>query len=228
MKARNEIWSRHQPAVEYVARKVASGLPRHISIDDLKSAGQFGLLDAINKFDPDRGYKFETYALTRIRGAILDDLRSQDWVPRSVRQRDRGVDNAVQELTQYYRRPPTDEELAGYLEVDIREVQKSRASVASNTIYNIDQPIDENSSSTVGDSLSLDTGDLSDLMTTFDVDKMLEALCRLPERERLTMTMHYSMGMTLAEIGRQFTVTESRVCQIHTKALKLLRSHMLL
>lgn len=226
MEARNEVWQTYQPAVDYVARKLASSLPKHVPIDDLKSAGQFGLLDAIEKFDPDRGYKFETYALTRIRGSILDDLRSQDWVPRSVRQRDRSIDGAVQELTQYYGRQPNDQEVAGYLDVELTEVQKAKAQSASDAIYNIDQPLDEEGSITLADSLSHDSGDISDMLTMMDTEKVLEAIKKLPEREKLTVAMHYSMGMTLAEIGRQFNVTESRVCQIHTKALKIIRESM--
>jgi RNA polymerase sigma factor for flagellar operon FliA len=224
--ARNRVWEEYQPAVEYVARKLSSGLPRHVSVHDLKSAGQFGLLDAISKFDPARGYKFETYALTRIRGSILDDLRSQDWVPRSVRQKDRSIDSATQELTQYYNRTPTDAEIAGFLEVTVEEVSKARSNSSNNFIFNIDQPFDDDENLTLGDSLSENNGDLSDLITTMDSDVVLDAIKALPEREKITIAMHYSMGMTLAEIGRQFNVTESRVCQIHTKALKSIRETM--
>lgn len=224
--ARNEVWEEYQSAVEYVARKLHAGLPKHVSLDDLRSAGQFGLLDAIEKFDPARGYKFETYAMTRIRGSILDDLRSQDWVPRSIRQRDRSIETAVQELTQYYGRQPSDDEVAGYLDLDLIEVQKARHNGNTGTVYNIDQPIDDDGTITLGDSLSQNDGDLSEMMATMDTDRVIAAIESLPERERLTIAMHYSMGMTLAEIGRQFNVTESRVCQIHTKALKVIRESM--
>ena len=225
--ARNEMWEKHQEAVDYVARRVASSLPKHVTFEDLKSAGQLGLLDAITKFDPDRGFKFETYALTRIRGSILDDLRSQDWVPRSVRQMDRNIETATQELTQYYGRNPTNEELAGFLEVDIQEIHKARATNASSAVFNIDQPVDEDGSITVADSISSDLGDPSELLAAIDLDGVVDALDGLPDRERLTMAMHYCQGMTLAEIGRQFGVTESRVCQIHTKALKTIRQEMI-
>ena len=225
-KARNEIWEKYQPAVDYVSRKLAASLPRHVPQDDLKSAGQFGLLDAINKFDPARGYKFETYALQRIRGSILDDLRTQDWVPRSVRQKDRSIESAVQELTQYYSRTPTDDEIAGYLDLTLEELAKARSVSQTSVIYNIDQPLDEDSTITVADSLTDDTGDLSDLLATFDTDSVLTALEELPDREKITVALHYHQGLTLAEIGRRFGVTESRVCQIHTKALKTIREEL--
>lgn len=227
IEARNKVWEEYQPAVEYIARKLAATLPKHLSIDDLLSAGQFGLLDAINKFDPDRGFKFETYALTRIRGSMLDDLRSQDWVPRSVRQRDRNIDTALNELTHYFGRIPTDEEIAGYLEMDVSEVSKARAIQASNLVYNIDQPIDIEGSLTVADSISSDIGDPSSIITLLDIDGVIDAIETLPEREKLTVVLHYSMDMTLAEIGRKFGVTESRVCQIHTKALQSIREHII-
>jgi RNA polymerase sigma factor FliA len=226
IEARNRVWEEYQPAVEYVARKLSSGLPKHVSFNDLKSAGQLGLLDAITKFDPARGYKFETYALTRIRGSILDDLRSQDWVPRSVRQKDRGIEMAIQDLTQSLGRPPNDAEIADFLDVSVDEIQKSKSSSSNSFIFNIDQPFEDDESLTLGDSLSGNLGDLSDLITTMDSEKVLSAIEGLPEREKITIAMHYSMGMTLAEIGRQFSVTESRVCQIHTKALKTIRESM--
>jgi RNA polymerase sigma factor for flagellar operon FliA len=227
IEARNKVWEEYQPAVEYIARKLAATLPKHLSIDDLLSAGQFGLLDAIKKFDPDRGFKFETYALTRIRGSMLDDLRSQDWVPRSVRQRDRNIDTALNELTHYFGRIPTDEEIAGYLEMDVSEVSKARAIQASNLVYNIDQPIDAEGSITVADSISSDIGDPSSIITLLDIDGVIDAIETLPEREKLTVVLHYSMDMTLAEIGRKFGVTESRVCQIHTKALQSIRQNII-
>ena len=225
--ARNTIWEQYQPAVDYVSRKLGASLPKHVSLDDLKSAGQFGLLDAITKFDPARGYKFETYALQRIRGSILDDLRSQDWVPRSVRQKDRGIEAATQELTQYYGRHPTDDEIAGYLEIDIAELDKARSTSQANVVVNIEQPTDGDAVLTIGDSLTDDTGDLSDLLATFDTEAVLAALESLPKRESLTIALHYKMGLTLAEIGRKYGVTESRVCQIHTKALTSIREHLI-
>ncbi len=225
--ARNEVWVEYQKLVEYAVRRVASTLPKHVSPEDLTSAGQFGLFDAIEKFDPERGYKFETYALTRIRGSILDDLRSQDWVPRSVRARDRSIEAAINELTQFYNRTPTNEEIAGYLEVSVTQVQKARANQAANLIQNIDQPISDGEGTlTIGDSISADVGDPSELVTILDVDGVVKAINKLPEREKLTIVLHYSMDMTLAEIGRKFGVTESRVCQIHTKALRSIRSQI--
>jgi RNA polymerase sigma factor for flagellar operon FliA len=200
-------------------------LPKHVDIDDRKSAGQFGLYDAIEKYDPKRGYKFETYAINRIRGAILDDLRSLDWVPRSVRSKERQIEQAVNDLTQELGRSPTIEELCDLLDMDEAEVKRGQS--AGGTVFNIDTPIDHESEMTVADLLSVDVGDLSEAFAIFDVTKMLDAIASLPERERLTIALHYYLGYTLAEIGRKFDVTESRVCQIHTRALKVIRKDLL-
>ena len=224
--ARNKVWQEHQDAVDYVARRLASTLPRHVPLDDLKSAGQLGLLDAINKFDPDKGFKFETYALTRIRGSILDDLRSQDWVPRSVRQRDRKIDTATQDLIHDLGREPTNEEIAAYLDKSVDEVVAAKAANYSNQITTIDQTTSEEGQLTVADTLASDDGDPLSLMSAINIDSVVEAIRRLPHREGLTLTMHYALGMTLADIGRNFGVTESRVCQIHTKALRSIREGM--
>lgn len=224
--ARNKIWEEHQDAVDYVARRLASTLPRHVSLDDLKAAGQFGLLDAIQKYDYTKGFKFETYALTRIRGSILDELRSQDWVPRSVRQKDRKVDTATQELTHELGREPTNEEIAAWLDIPVKDVVKTRANSAASMVFNIDQPVDDEGTLTVADSISSNNADPSQYLSAINIDGMATAIEDLPGREGLTLVMHYALGMTLAEIGRQFGVTESRVCQIHTKALKTIREEL--
>lgn len=227
-KARNDVWEEYQDLVDYVARRLANTLPRHITLEDLTSYGQFGLLDAIEKFDPDKGFKFSTYALTRIRGSILDELRSQDWVPRSVRQRDRKVESAYQDLVQDLGREPSDEEVAAYLDIPVANVVKTKANNVAGQVYNIDQPVvDDRGAITVAETLASTAGDPSEALSGFDSDGAARAIGLLPEREQLTLAMHYGMGMTLAEIGRQFGVTESRVCQIHTKALKSIRQDMI-
>jgi len=143
-----------------------------------------------------------------------------------VRQRDRGIESAVQELTQYYSREPTDAEIAGFLEISVGELHKARSNSQSSVLHNISQPVDEDGTITVADSLTSDTGDLSDFLTVVDTGRVLSAMDRLQEKEKLTIALHYFMGYTLAEIGRKFGVTESRVCQIHTKALKIVRQEL--
>jgi RNA polymerase sigma factor FliA len=225
--ARNRIWVEHQISVNFVAQKISSGLPKHVDLDDLKSAGQFGLLDAIEKYDPERGYKFETYAINRIRGAILDDLRSLDWVPRSVRSKERQIDAAINDLTHELGRAPTVGELCDLLDMEPKEILKVQNSSAAGTIFNIDMPVDHDTEMTVADGLTDDLGDLSDGVAGFDMTKIVGAIDDLPERERLTIALHYYLGCTLADIGKRFAVTESRVCQIHTRALKSIRKELL-
>lgn len=226
-RTRNRIWMRYQSSVNFVAQKIASGLPKHVDVDDLRSAGQFGLYDAIEKYDPERGYKFETYAINRIRGAILDDLRSLDWVPRSVRSKERQIEQAVNDLTQELGRDPSNHELADLLDITEDEIVKARTAGMHGVVFNIDSPVDIENDLTVGDLLTNDVSDLSEAYTVFDTEKMLESLEALPEREQLTIALHYYLGYTLAEIGRKFGVTESRVCQIHTRALKAIRTDLL-
>lgn len=225
--ARNRIWIKYQSTVNFVAQKVASGLPKHVDIDDLKSAGQFGLLDAIDKYRPELGYKFETYAISRIKGAILDDLRTLDWVPRSIRSKERQIEQAAADLAHELGRQPTMEELSSLLGMEPDEIFDTQSATESGLVYNIDMPVDYDSEITVADSISDETSDFSDALPLIDIERVLGAIDSLPERERLTIALHYYLGLTLADIGKRFDVTESRVCQIHTRALRSIRQEIL-
>ncbi len=230
--ARERLILHYSPLVKFVAGRVAAGLPQNIEQSDLVSYGIFGLIDAIDKFDPGRGYKFETYAISRIKGAIIDELRSIDWVPRSVRAKARAIERAYSKLENELRRSPEDKEVAAELGVteneladDARPDQLRRRRRARRAAR---RPAPNGGSgATVGDTIA---GGGHDPVEAFESEEMRQVLAdainRMPDRERLVLTLYYYEGLTLAEIGNVLGVTESRVCQIHTKAIFQLRSRL--
>ena len=218
--------------MKFVAGRVAAGLPQNIEQSDLVSYGIFGLIDAIDKFDPGRGYKFETYAISRIKGAIIDELRSIDWVPRSVRAKARAIERAYSKLENELRRSPDDNEVAdrarhdrGRARDDARPDQLRRRRRARRAAHG--RRASAASGATVGDTIA---GGGHDPVEAFEVEEMRQVLAdainRMPDRERLVLTLYYYEGLTLAEIGNVLGVTESRVCQIHTKAIFQLRGRL--
>jgi RNA polymerase sigma factor for flagellar operon FliA len=223
--ARDRIIVHYSPLVKFVAGRVGAGLPSSVDAGDLVSAGVFGLIDAVERFDPERGVKFETFAVPRIRGAVFDGLRSLDWVPRSVRSRAREVEGAFTELEGRLGRAPTDEELSGHLKISATEFQKWLSSIASTTVGPLDRAL------VAGAEPRALTGDVPDspaaMVEEGEVRRLVKAeLRRLPEREKLVLSLYYDEGLTLAEIGTILGVTESRVSQIHTKAVLHLRSRL--
>jgi RNA polymerase sigma factor FliA len=227
---RERLILHYAPLVKYVAGRVAVGMPANVEHADLVSYGIFGLMDAIEKFDVERGYKFETYAITRIRGAIIDELRSVDWVPRSVRARARKLEAAVQRLESDLHRSPTEEELAAELGWTLEELQDTLARVSMTSVAALDEVLDIGE----GDRISLvDTlQDLSAVLPEESYDDqetkalLRQTLTRLSEREQTVLGLYYFEGMTLAQVGDVLGVTESRVCQIHTKAVMSLRAKL--
>ena len=227
---REQLILHYAPLVKYVAGRVAVGMPASVEHADLVSYGIFGLMDAIEKFDPDKGFKFETYAVTRIRGAIIDELRSVDWVPRSVRARARQLEAAMQRLENELHRSPTDDELADELGWSLDELQDTLARVSMTSVAALDEVLDVGD----GDRIALvDT--LQDLTAelpedSYDQQELREVLRgtleRLAEREQTVLGLYYYEGMTLSQIGDVLGVTESRVCQIHTKAVMSLRAKL--
>lgn len=227
---RDKLIIQYSPLVKYVAGRVGVGLPRNVEQSELVSFGVFGLIDAIEKFDPARGYKFETYAIARIKGAILDELRAIDWVPRSVRSKARTLERAMGKLEAEHHRAPTDEEVADEMGVTAQQLQTTLSQISFVGVAALDEMLsggERGESVTLGDTVA-DTGDGP--MGVYEVEEMrqilAESINRMPEREKIVLTLYYYEGLTLAEIGRVLGVTESRVCQIHTKAVLQLRSRI--
>ncbi|HEV2821143.1 MAG TPA: RNA polymerase sigma factor WhiG [Solirubrobacteraceae bacterium] len=231
-RAREKLIVAYSPLVKYVAGRLASGLPAHVEEADLVSYGLLGLMNAVERFELEREIKFETYAITRIRGAIIDELRSQDWVPRSVRSRAREIERANAKLENRLQRAPTDEEMAAALGISVDEFQQSLLAISTSTISALDELWTVSDAS--GDQVSLldtlhDPGapDPSRAVDESELkDRVADAIARLPEREKLVVALYYYENLTLREIGEVLGVTESRVSQLHTKAVLRLRSRM--
>jgi RNA polymerase sigma factor for flagellar operon FliA len=230
-KAREGLILHFSPLVKFVAGRVGVGLPRNVEQSDLVSYGMFGLIDAIDKFEPERGIKFETYAVNRIKGAILDELRALDWVPRSVRARAREIQRSLSELEHHLHRSASDEELAEHMGVTVDLLQNQLGEMATLGFVALDELVDpaERGSAAIGDLLAdpraVDPGGSFEQQESRFV--LIDAINRLAERERLVITLYYFEGLTLAEIGAVLGVTESRICQIHTKAVLSLRNRLL-
>jgi RNA polymerase sigma factor for flagellar operon FliA len=228
---RDKLIVHYSPLVKYVAGRVSVGLPHTIEQADLVSYGMFGLIDAIEKFDTERNIKFETYAITRIKGAIIDELRSIDWVPRSVRAKARSVEQAYAKLESTLLRTPTDSEVAEEMGIGEAELQQVFTQISFVGVVALDDLLavgDRGETTTLGDTIA-DRRDGP--MATFEVEEMKQVLAgainRLGDREKVVLTLYYYEGLTLAEIGQVLSVTESRVCQIHTKAVLQLRARLL-
>ena len=227
---RDQLIVQYSPLVKYVAGRVGVGLPQNVEQADLVSYGMFGLIDAIEKFDPARGFKFETYAMSRIKGAILDELRAMDWVPRSVRSKARGIERAYAKLESDLHRSPTDEELALELEMEVGELQDVVNQISLTGVAALDEMLagERGESTTLGDTITTDlVPGPTDVLEEEETRQLLgRSINGMPEREKLVLTLYYYENLTLAEIGKALGVTESRVCQIHTKAVLHLKSRM--
>jgi len=224
--ARQELVELYARVVKYVAGRMAIGLPHYVDHKDLVSAGLLGLIQAVDNYDYRRGNKFETYAIPRIRGAILDELRTQDWFPRSLRRKARQLESAYTRLEADLGRPATDEELARELGVSRNELATMMDEVAVATIVSLDADgSDDDDSSTLGDYLpDTRTPDAETCVSEEEMRRLIAAsLGELADKEQLVLVLYYYEELTLKEIGEILDVTESRVCQIHTKAIMRLR-----
>ena len=230
--ARERLVIAYSPLVKYVSGRMASGLPAHVDEADLISYGLSGLINAIDRFEPAREIKFETYAITRIKGAIIDELRSLDWVPRSVRARARQVEKAHASLEAKLQRSPTDEEMAEELTMTVDEFQDALLEIANSSVLALDDLwtfADPEGSGgqisvldTITDPNAVDPE--TEAQASEVKDRLADAIESLPERERLVVALYYYENLTLREIGEVLGVTESRVSQLHTKAVLGLRS----
>ncbi|HSP02888.1 MAG TPA: RNA polymerase sigma factor WhiG [Acidimicrobiales bacterium] len=229
-RARDQLIVHYSPLVKYVAGRVAVGLPQNVDQADLVSYGLFGLIDAIDKFEPERGFKFETYAISRIKGNILDELRAIDWVPRSVRAKARQIEKAYAKLEAQHHRAPSEDELAQELDMSREQLQTSLSKISFVGVVALDEFVgsgDREGSATLGDTIATADEGPGDLFEVQEMRGLLgDSINRLPEREKVVLTLYYYEGLTLAQIGEVLGVTESRVCQIHTKAILQLRSRM--
>ncbi|MGH9041345.1 MAG: RNA polymerase sigma factor WhiG [Acidimicrobiia bacterium] len=231
---RDRLILHYSPLVKFVAGRVAVGLPHNVEQADLVSYGIFGLMDAIDKYDPARGYKFETYAMSRIKGAIIDELRTIDWVPRSVRAKARAIERAYAKLEGELHRTPEEHEVVAELEMTKDQFAQTLSQISLVGIVPLDEllsgsdPGDGGGQSTLADTIADGTDDPVEAYEVQEIKHILaEAIKGMPERERLVLNLYYYNGLTLAEIGEVLGVTESRVCQIHTKGILQLRSRLL-
>ncbi len=231
-RARERLVVAYSPLVKYVAGRMASGLPSHVEEGDLISYGLIGLIGSIERYDLDRDIKFETYAVARIRGAIIDELRSLDWVPRSVRAKARDVEKAHSQLENKLGRAPNEEEMAAKLGVSVDDFRTTLLEIANSSVLALDDlwtvsdPDGGQVSllDTIRDPNAIDPEEAIDTVEL--KDRLADAIESLPDRERLVIALYYYEALTLREIGEVLGVTESRVSQLHTKAVLGMRSHL--
>ena len=229
---RDRLILTYAPLVKFVAGRVGASLPAHVDEQDLVSYGLLGLIGAIERFDPAREIKFETFAMARIRGAIIDELRSLDWVPRSVRAKAREIEKVNAQLEHELQRAPTDQEMAEKLAVSVEEFQETLTRISNSSVVALDELWTVSDASgdqvslldTIQDPQALDPAQEMD--ATEMKDHLADAIARLPEREKLVVALYYYENLTLREIGEVLGVTESRVSQLHTKAVLRLKSRL--
>jgi len=228
---REAFIKQYNPLVKYVAGKVAIGMPNNVEFDDLVGYGVFGLLDAIDKYDPDKNVKFKTYAVTRIRGAIFDELRQIDFVPRSVRQKTREIESTISNLEAQLGRTATDQEIANAMGMDESEYMKTMQKISGTSIISLNDlwySGDDNDKVSIGDSIESPSSMNPDVVVVNEEIRrvIIEAINDLPDKEKKILVLYYYEDLTLKEIGRVLQVTESRVSQLHTKAILHLRSRL--
>ena len=229
---RDELIIRYSPLIKFIANRLAMRLPPHIDVNDLISSGVLGLIDAIEKYDSSREARFKTYAEFRIRGAMLDELRAMDWIPRSVRQRYNKIENAFSRIEQELGRSATDEEVAESLGVDIVEFQDMLSRSAGLAILSLEDVIDRGTDGEGGRTLfdtlaGLEEADPEARHAFEELKGLLaQAIDALPERERLVLSLYYHEEMSMKEIGSVLEVTESRISQIHSKAISRIRGRI--
>ena len=227
---KDQLIMEYAPLIRFIAQKIAIRLPSNIELDDLISSGVIGLMDAIDKYDPTRDNKFKTYAEFRIRGAILDELRSQDWVPRSVRDKSKLLDRTVVELEAELGRSPEDEEVAERLGMSLDEFHDLVNQVRPVSILSIDEQatfstVDKKSIFNLLEGCKLNNP-FSQLNMKAVKSAIMTAIQELPERQRLVLSLYYYEDLNLKEIGKVLRVTESRVSQLHAQATQRMRSRL--
>jgi RNA polymerase sigma factor for flagellar operon FliA len=231
MTARDDLIVQYAPLVKHVVGKIAKKMPPNVEFDDLIGYGTLGLIDAIEKYDHTRGIKFKTYAIPRVRGAVLDELRARDWIPRSIRRKARRVQNAISELENRHGRAVSNEEIAEHMGMQKEDLDELLMEISGTSLLSLDEMWDVN----VGDD-EVSIQDAVEGKAEYQPDNIVDeeelknllgdAIKKLPEKERIVITLYYYEDLTLREIGEVLDVTESRVSQIHSKATVSLRSKL--
>jgi RNA polymerase sigma factor for flagellar operon FliA len=224
---KNQLLTEHMPLVKRLAHQMKAKLPPSVEVDDLIQAGMIGLLDAIGRYEDNHGAQFETYAVLRIRGAMLDELRSNDWMPRSTRQNMRKVEQAMATLQQHLGRPPSESEIAKSLELPLADYQEMLGDSGGHQLVYYEDFHDEDGNDSWLDRYAVDEDDpLRALMETDFRQAVIDAINALPEREKLLMGLYYEEELNLKEIGAVMGVSESRVSQLHSQAVGRMRSYL--
>lgn len=231
LKIREQLVVKYIPLVKYVVGKMITNLPRNVEYEDLVEYGIIGLLDAVEKYDLNKDITFKTYAVTRVRGSIYDELRSQDWVPRSVRKMVKDVEKAYITLETELKRVPTEEEVANYLELPLKKLEELYAKADLGNMSSLDDVVYEGNDSTTTVANVVEDKKVINPQTNLEREELRQALIErldeLNENERLVITLYYYEKLTLKEIGKVLEISESRVSQIHSKAILKLRSKLM-
>ena len=227
-KDKNALLASHAPLVKRLAHQMMAKLPPSVEVDDLIQAGMMGLLDAINRYEDTHGAQFETYAVQRIRGAMLDELRSSDWLPRSIRQNMRKIEVAINALQQRLGRPPSEAEIAAELKVPLAEYQDMLNDGSGHQLVYYEDFHETEGNENFLDRYAVDDeGDpLRTLLDGAFRSAVIEAIEALPEREKMLLGLYYEQELNLKEIGAVMGVSESRVCQLHSQAMARLRAKL--
>jgi RNA polymerase sigma factor for flagellar operon FliA len=228
---RDQLIIQYAPWVKFIALRMASKLPAHIQAEDLISAGIIGLIDALDKFNPAREVQFKTYAQIRIQGAMKDELRALDWASRSMRQKVRRLEQAYATLEQEFGRPPSSEEVANSLGIEMGEFEELLDDAKGTALVSLEElgqgPASEDKSNLLEALLTREDQDPLEMLNLQDLKKALAlAIADLPEKERLVLSLYYFEELTMKEVGKVLSLTESRISQLHTQAVLRLRGKL--
>jgi RNA polymerase sigma factor for flagellar operon FliA len=224
---KDQLVQRFAPLVKRIAYHLMARLPSSVQVDDLVQNGMMGLLDAINRFEAGMGAQFETYAAQRVRGAMLDGLRENDWLPRSLRRDFRRIETAISQLEQEHGRPPSEQELANALGMTLGDYQKMLQDARGHQLISFEDLVEDGDENFLERHLSDHSAEPSKLLEDESLRQLLvQGIELLPEREKLMMALYYEQDLNLREIGEVMGVSESRVCQLHTQVVARLRARI--